>query len=57
MAKPAELKCQFIVRLPVAMATELKNVADNNRRSMNNQILFYIEKSLQAENKEVAHSV
>lgn len=46
MAQQQELKTFLQVRLPVDLAIKLRETAAKNMRSINNQIVFYLEKEL-----------
>lgn len=46
MSQQQELKTYMQVRLPVELAIKLRETAAKNMRSINNQIVFYLEKEL-----------
>lgn len=37
---------QFLLRLPEGLRTRVKEVAETNRRSMNSEIIYQLERSL-----------
>lgn len=49
MSQQHELKTYLQVRLPVELAIKLRENAASNMRSLNNQIIFYVEKGVAAE--------
>ena len=46
--KPADGKDQFVIRFPHGVRNRLKEVAAENRRSMNAELLLLIERGLAA---------
>lgn len=48
---PEQLKAQFQLRLPIALAERLRQSAENNKRSINAEVEFQLEKALTVEAK------
>jgi len=49
---PSEQAERFIVRFPEGMRDEIKELAEKNRRSMNAEIVAWLEKGLEQQNQQ-----